>query len=920
MKRILFIVCLLVCLTSYGQQLQEQISLSFKDAELKEVIALIEAKTNYQFYYVEDWLASQKVSGTYDNVSVEHLLNEIFKSTVVNFYVLDGRIILTKNSLIHDDLFNDNVNKIVLEENIPDEILKLKNKAPVIKKDTLAASNEILKIGKEEKNESIQNTFKLTGYVTNDKTGAPIPDVIVTIKGKEIGTTTNTDGFYSLDLPQGRYTVEAKSLKTKNRSRRVSLFNNGTLNFSLTETYEQLEEVFLEAEVDRNVKEPLTGVTKIEVEEIKNIPLVLGERDILKVATTLPGITNTGEGSNGYNVRGGKTDQNLILLDEASIYNPSHLFGIFSALNPFVTGEVEIYKGNIPAEYGGRLSSVFDIKTKDANTKEFAGEGSIGPVTSNLTLELPVVKDKAALMVGGRATYSRWILRSLDDESLQKSQASFYDVVAKYNHKINENNDVKLMAYYSKDKFSITSDSLYTYSNRLASVKWKHKFNNKLKGDLIVTNSEYQFDITYDSNFNNDFDLGYKNTETEVKIRLDHKAAEQLRLNYGLSSKLYKINPGDVRPLNDESIINPVSIEQEKGLESALFLTADYDVSEKLAVSAGIRYSYFAFLGNATQRIYEPNLPLNDATLVETRTYDNNEFVETYDGIEARVSARYFINDELSLKASYNNTYQYIHTLSNNTTVSPTDTWKLSDINIKPQEATQYAFGVYKNFKDNMYELSVEGYYKTSNNILDYKVGANLFLNEMLEQEVLQGEGRAYGVEFLLRKTKGRLNGWLGYTYSKSQLKLDSEFAEERVNNGKYFSANFDKPHDLSIVANYKLTKRFSFSANFVYQTGRPVTYPVGTYIFNGAEYVLYSDRNKFRIPDYYRLDVGFNIEGNHKIKKLAHSFWNISIYNVLGRNNPYSVYFVTEAGDIKAYKSSIFAIPIPTITYNFKF
>lgn len=909
-----------MCLTSNSQQLQEQISLSFKDAELKEVITLIEAKTNYQFFYIEDWVALKKISGTYDSVTVEHLLNEIFKSTVVNYYVLDDRIILTKNSLIHDDFFSNNTDKIVLEENVPDEIIKLKNKAPVIKKDTLSASNEILKIGKEEKNVPTQNTFKLTGYVKNDKTGAPIPDVIITIKDEKIGTTTNTDGFYSLDLPQGRYTVEAKSLKTKNRSRRVSLFNNGTLNFSLTETYEQLEEVFLEAEVDRNVKEPLTGVTKIEVEEIKNIPLVLGERDILKVATTLPGITNTGEGSNGYNVRGGKTDQNLILLDEASIYNPSHLFGIFSALNPFVTGEVEIYKGNIPAEYGGRLSSVFDIKTKDANTKEFAGEGSIGPVTSNLTLELPVVKDKAALMVGGRATYSRWILRSLDDESLQKSQASFYDVVAKYNHKINENNDVKLMAYYSKDKFSITSDSLYTYSNRLASVKWKHKFNEKLKSDLIVTNSEYQFDITYDGNFNNDFDLGYKNTETEVKLRLDHKAGEELRLNYGLSSKLYKINPGDVRPLNQESVINPISLEQEKGLESAVFLTADYNVSEKLAVSAGIRYSYFAFLGDATQRIYESNLPLNNATLIETKTYGNNEFVKTYDGIEARLSARYFINDELSLKASYNNTYQYIHTLSTNTTVSPTDTWKLSDINIKPQEATQYAFGVYKNIKDNMYELSIEGYYKTSNNILDYKVGANLFLNEVLEQEVLQGEGRAYGVEFLLRKTKGRLNGWLGYTYSRSQLKLDSEFAEERVNNGQYFSANFDKPHDLSIVANYKLTKRFSFSANFVYQTGRPVTYPVGTYIFNGAEYVLYSDRNKFRIPDYYRLDIGFNVEGNHKLKKLAHSFWNISIYNVLARNNPYSVYFVTEAGEIKAYKSSIFAIPIPTITYNFKF
>ena len=325
-------------------------------------------------------------------------------------------------------------------------------------------------------------------------------------------------------------------------------------------------------------------------------------------------------------------------------------------------------------------------------------------------------------------------------------------------------------------------------------------------------------------------------------------------------------------------------------------------------------------MGATTQREYLSGVPKNESTLVNTTQYGDNEVYKAYGGPELRISARYLLSSTASLKLGYNNTYQYIHTLSNNTTLSPTDTWKLSDLNIKPQRSSQFSAGIFKNSEDTMYEVSLEGYFKTLDNMLDYKVGAELLLNTAIETEVLQGKGKTYGVEFLVRKAKGKLNGWLGYSYSKSLIQLDSKFNEERVNNGKYFPSNFDKPHDLSLVANYKLTKRYSLSANFLYQTGRPVTYPVGKYIFNGTEYVAYSNRNQFRIPDYYRLDIGVNIEGNHKVKKLAHSFWNVSIYNVLGRNNPYSVFFVTENKEIKAYKSTIFSVPVPTITYNIKF
>ncbi|MFT5215662.1 MAG: hypothetical protein ACI83H_000778 [Glaciecola sp.] len=927
MKYILSIAFFFSCFNLFAQN-QDQISVTFTDATITEAIDKIESASNFQFFFLNEWFGNERVSGNYTNQPIEVILNDVFKNTVLNFYVYKGKsIILTKNNVIHDALSSTFFNVIpenerFIEVDGENEVEAVSN--PVFYKEEAVAVSKVsdtitpVKIGKEVKT-TTQEKYKLTGYIKNDK-GEPLSNISVSIKGKDIGTTTDNNGFYSLELNTGTYTIETSSLNAKRARKTVVLYNDGVLNFNLEESFETLDEVLIEAEVDRNVRETITGLTKIDVEEIKNIPLVLGERDILKVATTLPGISVAGEGSNGYNVRGGKTDQNLILLDDAAIYNPSHMFGIFSAINPFTTGEVNIYKGNLPSEYGGRLSSVFDISSKEANTKEFAGEVSVGPVTGNVALELPVVKDKAGIMVGARGAYAGWILRSLDEEQLKNSEASFYDVILKYNHEISEKDDFKASAYYSQDRFSITSDSIYGYSNRLFSAGWQHEINANHNYQVTLSNSEYKFDIEYDGDFTNDFDLNYKNTETEVKLKFNYLHDDEKRFYYGLSTKLYGIEPGEVNALGPESIIETKKVEKEKGLETALFVSSDIELSDKFAIDAGLRYSLYSFLGSATQRTYTAGLPKSDATLEETLTFGSNEFIKTYGGLEARLSARYLLAEDFSVKASYNNTFQYIHTLSTNTTVSPTDTWKLSDMNVKPQRAQQFTLGLYKNFEDNMYEFSLEGYYKTYNDILDYKVGAQLLLNEQLETEVLQGEGRAYGVEFLIKKNKGVFNGWLGYTYSKSEVKLDSQFAEERVNGGEYFPANYDKPHDFSAVLNYKLTKRFSFSGNFAYQTGRPVTYPVGTYIFNGAEYVLYSDRNKFRIPDYYRLDIGFNYEGNHKIKKFAHSFWNISIYNVLGRNNPYSVFFVTNDGQVKAYQSSIFSIPIPTITYNFKF
>ena len=923
MRTALGIALILCFYWGSAQEHLPKITLSYTDISRKEVLHQIEEKTDFRFFYLDQWLGQERISGDYREIPLDEILTAIFKDTEVNFYVLsDVQIILTRNNVIYDTLpegFFGNEENVAPITDLGSEKEAV---APVFYKEEKSAhknvSPEIVRIGKEDKN-SRQNKYVLTGYVTNTKTGEPIGNLSIRVRNTNNGVTTDDDGYYKIELSAGLNILETRSLGIEDSQKNVIIYNDGQYDFSLDESVEQLDEVVIQADAAKNVEQAGTGENHITSKESKNIPLVLGERDVLKIATTLPGITTAGEGASGFNVRGGNTDQNLILLDNAVIYNPSHFFGLFSALNPFTTKDVNIYKGNIPAEYGGRLSSVFDISTKEANTKKFAGEASIGPVTNNIALELPVIKEKAGIMVGGRSTYSDYLLNALDNPDLKNSTASFFDVVAKYNHNINENNDLRATGYYSRDAFSISSDSLYHYSNRLFSVVWDHKFNERNKGSLVLGNSQYKFNIGYDGESDNDFDLGYVIDETDLNINMKYLHSDAHKFTYGLSSKLYNTRPGYIRPDGSESIIENLDIPKERGLESALFLSDNFTINDKLLMEIGLRYSFYFALGPSEQRIYEDGAPKSEGTFVDTEVYAKNEIIKTYGGPEARVSARYFLMPDLSIKASYNNAYQYIHTLSNNTTSSPIDTWKLSGYNIKPARGTQYSIGLYKNFEENTYELSLEGYYKQSRDILDFKVGAQLLLNENIETEVLQGEGKAYGVELLLRKS-GRLNGWIGYTYSRSLIKLNSPYAEERVNNGEYFPSNYDKPHDVSIVANYKFTRRYSVSANFVYQTGRPVTYPVGRYTYNNAEYVFYSERNAYRIPDYYRLDIGFNIEGSHKIKQFVHSFWNFSIYNVLGRNNPYSVYFVTQDGEIKAYQTSIFSIPVPTITYNFKF
>ncbi|WP_445721849.1 TonB-dependent receptor [Flavobacterium sp.] len=903
--------------TLQGQNNEEtKYSFSFENKAIKECFKEIENKTQNRFYFNEKWTdLNKKINLSFNEVNLETILNDIIKDTNLNFFKDDNKFIITQSNFIYTDI---NTNLIV-----KDSVINENKTSPLFFEKIIdnqdTESESITIIGKQD-GVNHKKTHVLDGIIIDTKTNNPISGVVINVTNRNKKTETDIDGYFKIELPDGLNVIEIISMSYKKINQKIILKKDATLNYQLTENITLLNEVVVQKEKNKEVKTVASGVTTFNVEKAKNVPLVLGERDIIKLALSLPGIKAASEGSSGINVRGGKDDQNLFLLDNATIYNPSHFFGFFSSVNPYLVNEVNIYKGHIPAEFGGRIASVFEINSKEGNYEKFKGEGGIGPVTSNITFTTPIVKGKSTLIAGARATYSKWILKQIDNENLQKSDASFYDIYLKYKHKINENNAIETSAYYSKDNFNISSDSLYSYSNSAFSLNWKHNFNKKNISNFQLINSNYAFGIDYVADNLKSFNYDFNINETKFIFKNVYFYNEKHKFSYGLNATLYQLNPGELKPIDDNSLLTYRKINNEKGLESALFINDEYTLNKKLSFNLGLRYSSFLAMGPSSQTIYRDGAPTTSGNIEEIRTYKNNEAIKNYNGLEYRFGSRYMFNETFSVKLAYTTNYQYLHKLSSNTTQSPTDTWKLADLNIKPAFGQQMSLGFFKSLKDDLYQISLEGYYKKTENFLDFKVGSDLLLSESIERDAIQGKGKAYGVEFLIKKSEGRLNGWIGYTYSRSLIQLNGNTPDKVVNNGNYFASNFDKPHDFNTILNYKFTKRYSASFNFTYQTGRPVTYPVGTYTYGNAQYTLYSDRNKFRIPDYYRVDIGINIEGNHKIKKPYHSFWNISVYNLLGRNNPHSIFFVTENGQIKAYKTSIFSYPIPTITYNFKF
>jgi hypothetical protein len=916
---LLFFCCLFFCRITYGQTVSKLINVNFQQAGIEQVVSDLEIKTGYHFYYDPAVFDSLKVTLQVNQQPVERILDIAFKNTDFHYAITaEQEVLLTKGREIQTGLagklFGSKPTQSKPTEPAKGFAIDEKEKTTI----EATIENKIYEIGIKT-NTVGTGSATIAGYVKDVKTGQPLSGALLSVVDFKAQVITDQFGFYSVTMPKGKHIINIRSLSKHDTRRQIILYSDGKLNIDLQEQILTLKEVKISADKVANVRSAQLGANRLDIKSIKEIPAVFGEADVLRAILVLPGVQTVGEATTGFNVRGGAADQNLVLLDGLTIYNPAHFFGFFSAFNPDIIKDVELYKSSIPERFGGRLSSVLDVSDREGNKKKFTGSAGIGLLTSRLNIEGPIDKDKTSFIFGGRTTYSNWLLNLLP-EAYKHSAASFYDFNLDISHQINDKNSLYLYTYISNDNFKLNSDTTYSYSNKNIALKWKHNFNNKLYSVITGGFDRYEYGVSSTVNPVNAYKLNFDINQTNFKADFNYYPSNKHIVTFGLSSIYYKLHPGNFEPDGAKSLIIPNVVPTQQGLESALYAGDKFDINTDFSISAGVRLSVYNTLGPGTVSYYAAGLPKESSNVVDSITYKNNQVIKTYVNPEIRLSARYNLSDNLSVKAGYNTLHQYLHLLSNSVAISPIDVYQLTDPNIKPQHGNQISLGLYKNLQSNTIETSVEVYYKKIGDYLDYRSGAVLELNHHIETDVINTQGKAYGIEFLARKTAGKLTGIVSYTYSRTMLKQDDPTVIPTVNNGAWYPANYDKPNDFNFTGSYHLSHRFSMSLNLVYSTGRPITLPVATYNYDGSERVYYSDRNQYRIPDYFRSDFSINILGNHRIKQLTHSSWTIGVYNLTGRQNAYSTYFSEQGGVINGYKLSIFAAPIPFINYNIAF
>jgi hypothetical protein len=731
------------------------------------------------------------------------------------------------------------------------------------------------------------------GYVRDVSTGEPLVGVSVYEDGGKAYTTTDEYGFYKLSLPYGASLLGFSGYSLEDLKLHLQVYGDGGLDVVMKEKVFSLKGAVVTSESVSRHRSPQMGVEVVRVNTIKNVPVVFGEADALKVVMTLPGVKSVGEAASGFNVRGGSTDQNLILFNEGTIYNPNHMFGILSAFNTDVIGDVELYKSSIPAQYGGRISSVLEIRNRDGNNKKFQGSLGLGLLTSRLHLEGPLVKERTSFILGGRTTYSNWLFKLLPENSgYAGGKASFQDANLGLSHKVNERNTIHAYGYFSRDKFSFSNDTTFRYRNINGALKWHSIFNEN--HSMTVTGGYDSYHYSIEDNFSpyTAYRLSNDVNQAFGKAHFKSSLSDAHTLGYGVAATWYDLNPGSYQAVGDSSLVRPQTLDRENAVEAAVYASDTWRITDALTADFGIRWSQFFRAGGT----------------------------KTYGGPEFRISGKYSFNDVTSVKAGFNTMRQYIHMISNSINVSPTDSWRLSSDKIRPQTGWQAAAGFYRTLFEGTVDVSLEGYYKRVKHYIDYKSGAVLVMNPNLADDLIETENRSYGVELMVKKTFGKLNGWVSYTWSRSQLREMEDRGVLTINGGDWYNAPYDKPHDVKVVGNYKFTHRFSLSVNLDYSTGRPVTVPVGRYEYGGGTRLVYSDRNSYRIPDYFRLDLAFIVEPGHYLKQLTHMSFTIGCYNVTGRKNPYSIYYSSDGTNVTGHMLSVFAVPVPYVNFNLKF
>lgn len=907
--KILIFILILILTCRLEAQEKYQMSGDYKDLSFKDFVSKAESLLPVKFFYREEWVTEMKMSVVPGCSALPCILDNLFRGTEL-FYYMDeaGNIVITRNYEV----------KL---SNVPVE--KDKKFIPPTDygdsgENQQTAGNTFVEIGNPAERYKSGNVV-ISGYITNRDTKEPVAGVTVFIQKLSSGTITNEFGFYALTLPRGIHLLHFSFIGMKEKLINVNLNGAGEMNVEMNSMLIPLKETVVSAQKNVTLQRFEVGAEKINITSFRLLPTSMGESDIIKSVLLIPGVQAVGEGSAGFNVRGGSADQNLILLYGAPVYNSSHFFGFFSAVNSDIIKDVTLYKGGIPSRYGGRISSVLDIGAKEGNRKEFAGNAGISPITTHISVEGPIIKDTLSYILTGRTTYSNWIFGLIQNPALHRSRASFYDLNAKLTYDINKNNKIDVSSYYSHDAFRFNSDSVYSYDNNIFALRWRHFFNSRFFSVLSLNNSYYRYDISSEEVKTEAFDLSHRINSTGFKADFNWFQGRN-EINFGLDINHYDIVPGSYLPTNDSSLVIPDIIDRERALEGAVFIDDKFIVNNFMSVNVGMRMSsYFSFGPNAVM-LYNPEFSKSRATVIDTLNYSRGAVSSNYAGPELRVSLNFRITDKNSFKINYNRTRQYLHLLSNSTSISPTDTWKLSDYYLKPQIGDQVAAGFYKMLFRGSYEASAELYYKEIKNMTDFKGGTNLIMDKNIEKDIINVKGKAYGLELIFKKTEGKIRYSIGYTYARTFIKSLSNFSEEIINAGNWFPANFDKPNDLVVTFNYLFSRRFSFSSNYTWSTGRPITYPVSTYHIGDKLLVNYSDRNKYRIPDYSRLDFSFKVSGNLKSHRIAHPNWTFSVYNLLGRQNVYSIYFKKEGELVRGYKLSVFGQAIPSVTFTFDF
>lgn len=867
------------------------------DEPVREVIKKLENKYSTRIFFREKWLTAVTMDPGIINIPIENAIEVIAKENNLQVFFVDNYIILTPAT----------IDRISFE--VPDE--------------------SRINIGNPIEYGRFSNA-EFSGRVTDGQTAEALAGAVLYSERTGTGVSTDRNGNFSFTIPAGEHRINISFIGYETASRRVNLYGPGSHDFELFEETMKLDEVTIMAQrAEANITRTRMSMINLDSRMIRELPGTMGEQDIIRSMSLLPGIQTVGEFGTGFHVRGGSADQNLVLVEEVPLFNSSHLFGLTSVVNPDMVTSVTMTKAGIPARYGERASSVMDIRIKPEEVTQTSLMGGIGLLNSRLHLKTPLFTEKIQLSAGGRSSWSDWLLGRIPDEDLMNSSAGFHDFAGTLSIALNPKNSITIFGYNSHDRFSFAGNTNYRYGNTLGSVRFNSIAGEKLSFSINGGFSRYEYRVTGDEELNpfEAYNLSSSVGYHSLKSNFMYFPNSGHNIEFGFNIIHYDINPGDLTPAGHDSDIAPLSINNERAAELALYLSNNFELTPEISMEAGLRYSRYLYLGDARVFEYEQGRPRSPGTITDTLHYGLNEVVGSYGGLEPRLGVRYIIDDGSSIKASYNRINQYINLISNTSVITPSDSWKLSDLHLRPLRSDQYAIGYFRNFSNNAIETSVEIYYKRLFNVIEYKEGAQIILNETPETDLINARGHNYGIELFARKNSGRLTGWASYTLSSSVRRSTGEFQEDRINRNEYFPSNYDKPNDLSVNLNYNITRRWVLGGTFAYSTGRPVTLPEFYFFHGNTRLIRYSDRNSYRLPDYHRLDLSVTLRENLRADRRGKGFWNFSLINVYSRKNAYSVFYEksdrttgSRENQFSLYKLYIIGRPLPTITYNFTF